>query len=85
MYGSSKMYNFGTSDDCSMDTNYDPNLANILFPTNDDVIASIRLILNRLAFAICDNCFIYIYIYTQSDDVEKSILTNFKKKEVNLG
>ena len=77
MYGSSKMYNFGTSDDCSMDTNYDPNLANILFPTNDDVIASIRLILNRLVFAICDNCFlyhiyIYIYIYTQSQMMWKN-------------
>jgi len=59
MYGSSKMYNFGTSDDCSMDTNYDPNLTNILIPTNDDVIASIWLILNRLVFAICDNRSLY--------------------------
>ena len=59
MYGSSKMYNFGTSDAHSMDTNYDPNLANILILTNDDVIASIWLILNILVFAICDNRSLY--------------------------
>ena len=59
MYDSSKMYNFGTSDDRSMDTNYDPNLANILILTNDDVISSIWLILNILVFAICDNRSLY--------------------------
>lgn len=42
------------------DTNYDPNLANILILANDNVIASIKLILNRLVFAICDN----IYTHT---------------------
>lgn len=58
------------------DTNYDPNLANILMLTNDDVIASIQLILNRLVFAICDN--IYIYIHTLKWN-EKINLGQFKK------
>ena len=43
-----------------IDTNCDPNLANISIPANDDVIASIRLILNKLVFAICDGHSSYI-------------------------
>ncbi|XVF58304.1 hypothetical protein PTKIN_Ptkin07bG0054700 [Pterospermum kingtungense] len=34
---------------CLIDTNCDPNLADILIPANDDAIASIRLILIRTA------------------------------------
>ncbi|KAF3772303.1 ATP synthase subunit a [Nymphaea thermarum] len=33
---------------CLIDTNCDPDLADILIPANDDAIASIRLILNKL-------------------------------------
>ncbi|KAL4270857.1 hypothetical protein AHAS_AhasUnG0048000 [Arachis hypogaea] len=39
---------------CLIDTNCDPNLADISIPANDDAIASIRLILNKLVFAICE-------------------------------
>ncbi|KAF1862735.1 hypothetical protein Lal_00039999 [Lupinus albus] len=35
-----------------IDTNCDPDLADISIPTNDDTIASIRLILNKLVFEI---------------------------------
>ncbi|KAJ6827722.1 ribosomal protein S2 [Iris pallida] len=38
---------------CLIDTNCDPNLADISIPANDDAIASIRLILNKLISAIC--------------------------------
>nr|QVV41378.1 30S ribosomal protein S2 [Bridelia tomentosa] len=38
---------------CLIDTNCDPDLADISIPTNDDARASIRLILNKLIFAIC--------------------------------
>ncbi|KAK5842368.1 hypothetical protein PVK06_004715 [Gossypium arboreum] len=38
---------------CLIDTNSDPDLADILIPANDDAIASIRLILNKLVVAIC--------------------------------
>ncbi|WVZ03164.1 hypothetical protein V8G54_023970, partial [Vigna mungo] len=37
---------------CLIDTNSDPDLADISIPANDDAIASIRLILNKLVFAI---------------------------------
>ncbi|XLU25251.1 hypothetical protein S245_061317, partial [Arachis hypogaea] len=39
---------------CLIDTNCDPDLADISIPVNDDAIASIRLILNKLVFAICE-------------------------------
>ncbi|KAF1855890.1 hypothetical protein Lal_00033191 [Lupinus albus] len=38
-----------------IDTNCDPDLADISIPANDDAIASIRLILNKLVFAICQH------------------------------
>ncbi|KAG5009200.1 hypothetical protein AAZX31_07G068200 [Glycine max] len=43
-----------------IDTNCDPDLADISIPTNDDAIASIRLILNKLVFAICESHSSYI-------------------------
>ncbi|KAK6767910.1 hypothetical protein RDI58_030404 [Solanum bulbocastanum] len=39
---------------CLTDTNCDPDLADISIPANDDAISSIRLILNKLVFAICE-------------------------------
>nr|YP_010964616.1 ribosomal protein S2 [Hedysarum citrinum]WNM89271.1 ribosomal protein S2 [Hedysarum citrinum] len=39
---------------CLIDTNSDPDLADISIPANDDAIASIQLILNKLVFAICE-------------------------------
>ncbi|KAB2031776.1 hypothetical protein ERO13_D05G308250v2 [Gossypium hirsutum] len=45
---------------CLIDTNSDPNLVDILIPTNDDATTSIRLILNKLAVAICEGCSNYI-------------------------
>ncbi|KAK9663240.1 hypothetical protein RND81_O300900 [Saponaria officinalis] len=39
---------------CLIDTNCDPDLADISIPANDDAISSIRLILTKLVFAICD-------------------------------
>ncbi|KAK7342248.1 hypothetical protein VNO80_25193 [Phaseolus coccineus] len=39
---------------CLIDTNSDPDLADISIPANDDAIASIRFILNKLVFAICE-------------------------------
>uniref|UniRef100_UPI003001F8DB ribosomal protein S2 n=1 Tax=Amorphophallus tonkinensis TaxID=1720486 RepID=UPI003001F8DB len=39
---------------CLIDTNCDPDLADISIPANDDAIASIRLILNKLVSAICE-------------------------------
>ncbi|QHN94820.1 30S ribosomal protein S2, chloroplastic [Arachis duranensis] len=45
---------------CLIDTNCDPNLADISIPANDDAIASIRLILNKLVFAICEGRSSYI-------------------------
>nr|YP_009092672.1 ribosomal protein S2 [Eustrephus latifolius]AIR12508.1 ribosomal protein S2 [Eustrephus latifolius] len=38
---------------CLIDTNCDPDFADISIPANDDARASIRLILNKLVFAIC--------------------------------
>ena len=45
---------------CLIDTNCDPDLVDILIPTNDDAIASIRLILNKFVFAICEGRSSYI-------------------------
>ena len=45
---------------CIIDTNCDPNLADISIPANDDAIASIRLILNKLVSAICKGHSSYI-------------------------
>nr|UHY94686.1 ribosomal protein S2 [Euonymus hamiltonianus] len=45
---------------CLIDTNCDPDLADISIPTNDDAIASIRLILNKLIVAICEGRSSYI-------------------------
>ncbi|KAI3875899.1 hypothetical protein MKX03_024719 [Papaver bracteatum] len=45
---------------CLIDTNCDPDLADISIPSNDDAIASIRLILNKLVFAICEGHSSYI-------------------------
>ncbi|MCL7042056.1 hypothetical protein MKW94_029498 [Papaver nudicaule] len=42
---------------CLIDTNCDPDLADISIPANDDAIASIRLILNKLVFAIGEGGF----------------------------
>nr|YP_010038107.1 ribosomal protein S2 [Trithuria lanterna]QII42218.1 ribosomal protein S2 [Trithuria lanterna] len=39
---------------CLIDTNCDPDLADIPIPANDDTIASIRWILNKLVSAICE-------------------------------
>ncbi|KAL6492503.1 40S ribosomal protein S2 [Orobanche gracilis] len=39
---------------CLIDTNCDPYLADLSIPANDDSISSIRLILNKLVFAICE-------------------------------
>nr|YP_010426484.1 ribosomal protein S2 [Phyllolobium chinense]QWX87927.1 ribosomal protein S2 [Phyllolobium chinense]USM11176.1 ribosomal protein S2 [Phyllolobium chinense] len=45
---------------CLIDTNCDPDLADISIPANDDARASIRLILNKLVFAICEGRSSYI-------------------------
>ncbi|TYI01487.1 hypothetical protein ES332_A11G204200v1 [Gossypium tomentosum] len=45
---------------CLIDTNSDPDLADISIPANDDAIASIRLILNKLVVAICEGRSSYI-------------------------
>ena len=45
---------------CLIDTNCDPDLADISIPANDDAIASIRLILNKLVVAICEGRSSYI-------------------------
>nr|WOC91388.1 ribosomal protein S2 [Utricularia graminifolia] len=39
---------------CLIDTNCDPDLADISIPANDDAISSISLILNKLVVAICE-------------------------------
>jgi small subunit ribosomal protein S2 len=43
-----------------IDTNCDPDLADISIPANDDAISSIRLILNKLVFAIREGRSSYI-------------------------
>ncbi|RCU61623.1 hypothetical protein SETIT_J019200v2 [Setaria italica] len=43
-----------------VDTNCDPDLANISIPANDDTMTSIRLILNKLVFAISEGRSLYI-------------------------
>nr|YP_009671370.1 ribosomal protein S2 [Passiflora obovata]QCX30679.1 ribosomal protein S2 [Passiflora obovata] len=45
---------------CLIDTNCDPDLADISIPANDDTIASIQFILNKLVFAICEGRSSYI-------------------------
>ncbi|KAK8944328.1 hypothetical protein KSP39_PZI007941 [Platanthera zijinensis] len=45
---------------CLIDTNCDPDLADISIPANDDAIASIRLILTKLVSAICEGHSSYI-------------------------
>jgi len=45
---------------CLIDTNCDPDLGDISIPANDDAIASIRLILNKLVSAICEGRSSYI-------------------------
>nr|YP_009428966.1 ribosomal protein S2 [Alpinia oxyphylla]QVV24027.1 ribosomal protein S2 [Alpinia officinarum]ASW20427.1 ribosomal protein S2 [Alpinia oxyphylla]QIV67864.1 ribosomal protein S2 [Alpinia oxyphylla]QVV24114.1 ribosomal protein S2 [Alpinia oxyphylla]QYF09614.1 ribosomal protein S2 [Alpinia officinarum] len=45
---------------CLIDTNCDPDLADISIPSNDDAIASIRLVLNKLVSAICEGRSSYI-------------------------
>ncbi|KAL5676162.1 hypothetical protein ACJX0J_012293 [Zea mays] len=44
-----------------VDTNCDPDLANISIPANDDTMTSIRLILNKLNSEFLSNCGIDIY------------------------
>nr|YP_009529154.1 30S ribosomal protein S2 [Pholisma arenarium]AXX75955.1 30S ribosomal protein S2 [Pholisma arenarium] len=50
----------GISTICLIDTNCDPDLAEISIPANDDAISSIRFILNKLVFAICEGHSNYI-------------------------
>nr|YP_009501622.1 ribosomal protein S2 [Passiflora vitifolia]YP_009941997.1 ribosomal protein S2 [Passiflora miniata]AXB38270.1 ribosomal protein S2 [Passiflora vitifolia]QOC71081.1 ribosomal protein S2 [Passiflora miniata] len=45
---------------CLIDTNCDPDFADISIPSNDDARASIRFILNKLVFAICEGRSRYI-------------------------
>nr|BDR61641.1 ribosomal protein S2 [Erycibe henryi] len=45
---------------CLIDTNCDPNLSDISIPANDDAISSIRFVLNKLVFAICEGRSSYI-------------------------
>nr|YP_010946050.1 ribosomal protein S2 [Cerastium alpinum]YP_010946133.1 ribosomal protein S2 [Cerastium arcticum]YP_010946217.1 ribosomal protein S2 [Cerastium nigrescens]QUG09837.1 ribosomal protein S2 [Pseudocerastium stellarioides]WGN99287.1 ribosomal protein S2 [Cerastium alpinum]WGN99370.1 ribosomal protein S2 [Cerastium arcticum]WGN99454.1 ribosomal protein S2 [Cerastium nigrescens] len=45
---------------CLIDTNCDPDLADISIPANDDAISSIRLILTKLVFAICEGRSSYV-------------------------
>nr|YP_009674186.1 ribosomal protein S2 [Diphelypaea coccinea]QDJ93998.1 ribosomal protein S2 [Diphelypaea coccinea] len=45
---------------CLIDTNCDPNLADISIPANDDSPSSIHFILNKLVFAICKSRSSYI-------------------------
>ena len=51
---------FGIPTICLIDTNCDPDLADISIPANDDAIASIRFILNKLVVAICEGRSSYI-------------------------
>nr|AYP35000.1 ribosomal protein S2 [Strelitzia reginae] len=45
---------------CLIDTNCDPDPADISIPANDDTIASIRWVLNKLVSAICEGRSSYI-------------------------
>nr|YP_009365906.1 ribosomal protein S2 [Jasminum tortuosum]YP_009634285.1 ribosomal protein S2 [Jasminum fluminense]ARJ61453.1 ribosomal protein S2 [Jasminum tortuosum]QBS49321.1 ribosomal protein S2 [Jasminum fluminense] len=45
---------------CLIDTNCNPDLADLSIPANDDAKPSIRLILNKLVFAICEGRSSYI-------------------------
>ncbi|KAL4194889.1 hypothetical protein AMTRI_Chr05g70700 [Amborella trichopoda] len=50
----------GTSTICLIDTDCDLNLTNVSIPTNDDAIASIQLILNKLVLAIHESHYSYL-------------------------
>ncbi|CAH9112302.1 unnamed protein product [Cuscuta epithymum] len=54
MLGLMECINLGIPTISLIDTNCDPNLSDISIPANDDAISSIRLILNKLIFAICE-------------------------------
>nr|YP_009670959.1 ribosomal protein S2 [Passiflora arbelaezii]QCX30270.1 ribosomal protein S2 [Passiflora arbelaezii] len=45
---------------CLIDTNCDPDLADLPIPANDDARASIQFILNKFVFAICEGRSSYI-------------------------
>ncbi|KAL4179203.1 hypothetical protein AMTRI_Chr13g86160 [Amborella trichopoda] len=45
---------------CLIDTNCDLDLTYILIPANDDAIASIQLILNKLVLAIHEGHYSYL-------------------------
>nr|YP_009729805.1 ribosomal protein S2 [Caldesia grandis]YP_009729891.1 ribosomal protein S2 [Caldesia parnassifolia]QHW08141.1 ribosomal protein S2 [Caldesia grandis]QHW08227.1 ribosomal protein S2 [Caldesia parnassifolia]UDZ61384.1 ribosomal protein S2 [Caldesia grandis]UDZ61385.1 ribosomal protein S2 [Caldesia parnassifolia]UDZ61386.1 ribosomal protein S2 [Caldesia parnassifolia] len=45
---------------CLIDTDCDPDLADISIPANDDAMASIRFILTKLVSAICEGRYSYI-------------------------
>nr|YP_010828950.1 ribosomal protein S2 [Silene olgiana]WFF47064.1 ribosomal protein S2 [Silene olgiana] len=47
---------------CLIDTNCDPDLADLPIPANDDARSSIRLILTKLVFAICEGRSSYVRI-----------------------
>ncbi|KAL4192700.1 hypothetical protein AMTRI_Chr06g195570 [Amborella trichopoda] len=57
---------FGILTICLIDTNCDPDLADIQFPVNDDAMTSIQLILYKLVLAICDGHYSYLgsFLYT---------------------
>ncbi|KAL4190801.1 hypothetical protein AMTRI_Chr07g26540 [Amborella trichopoda] len=48
---------------CLIDTNCDPDVADIPIPANDDAIASIQLILNKLVLAIREGHYSYLGSY----------------------
>ncbi|PNT65949.1 hypothetical protein BRADI_3g04766v3 [Brachypodium distachyon] len=60
VYSSSGIAILGIPTISLVDTNCDPDLANISIPANDDSMTSIRLILNKLVFAICEGRSLYI-------------------------
>ncbi|KAF7052269.1 hypothetical protein CFC21_060388 [Triticum aestivum] len=51
---------FGIPTISLVDTNCDPDLANISIPANDDTMTSIRLILKKLVFSICEGRSLYL-------------------------
>ncbi|CAN6462239.1 unnamed protein product [Victoria cruziana] len=53
IYGPSRMRHLGIPTICLIDTNCDPDITDIPIPANDDAIASIQLILNKLVSTIC--------------------------------
>nr|YP_009450113.1 ribosomal protein S2 [Burmannia oblonga]ANK36310.1 ribosomal protein S2 [Burmannia oblonga] len=44
---------------CLIDTNCDPDITNIFIPANNDAISSIRFVINKLVFAICEGRYNY--------------------------